>query len=117
MTQNSEHYPEILYFYRQRPGSIMTTFSTRHIDDRIAFMRDIDKFVSDKVLKEEAIDRRKVMQGVYAFLLDHAKYGRALIDSADEDLQESYHRYYSDCLVKFSEASQWGQLVFDCYRK
>jgi len=107
--------PEILYFYRQRPESIMTTFSYRHIDDRIAFMNQIDEFLRNAVLNQEAMDRRNIMQNAYAFQLDHAKYGRVLIKDTAADVQEAYDQYYYESLADFSRTSGWDRLVHDCY--
>jgi glycosyltransferase involved in cell wall biosynthesis len=94
---------QALYFYRIRPGSIMTTISFKHIDDRIAYIRDIDLFVRNRIMPNAGEHRDQVWRESRAFLVGHVAYGNALIDKSDPAGQAIYRAYYNEAICKLAE--------------
>lgn len=102
--------PDILYFYRQRPGSIMRSFSYKHIDDRFSFLGEIDDFFKSHMITVEGIDLHRAVTSVITNMMFHLYYGETLIQDFGMDATPEYENYFETELDRFSVQRSWGEL-------
>lgn len=102
--------PDILYFYRQRPGSIMRSFSYKHIDDRFSFLGEIDDFFKSDIIKVEGIDLHRAVTAATTNMMFHLYYGETLIRDFGLDSTPEYEQYFETELERFSAQRSWGEL-------
>ena len=93
---------DVLYFYRQRPGSIMTTMSEQHVDDRLDFVEQIQHFFHSEILRTPHIDTEKATDDYVDFILKHLRYGYRLFEEACIDRSDPIWACYDQKVQKFT---------------
>jgi hypothetical protein len=88
--------------------------SFKHIDDRIAFIRDIDSFVRNTLLPTVDGNRDEVWNDCRQWLISHARYGDELIRESDRADRARYARYYCERLVELAEDLRWPEVLEVC---
>ena len=108
-----------LYYYRQRPGSNMKTLSKKHIDDRLEFIREIDRFVKDELFLLAHADVYSITNDALSYLLEHIWFGKSLIVASDEENNVDMERYYEEKIRDFTICCNWSALstVYKYYRE
>lgn len=94
-----------LYYYRFRSNSIMSTLSHKHIDDRIIYIQEIDKFIQDNILISSKAGTSKIINDAQSYIQDHIDYGWTLIKKTRDENKTEIASYYDKCL---------SELVIDC---
>jgi len=85
---------DVLYHYRQRDGSIMNSFSRKHIEDRFDFIEQIDIFFRKEILSTPGIDVYKATDDVLDCIMGHLYYGESLIEDFGGESKD-------DCAIQF----------------
>ena len=106
--------PDRLYYYRQRQGSIMSTLSYKHIEDRIEFIRQIDIFLKKYVLSVPATNTAKIEDSAFRYILKQLQYGKTLIQEADIENKRAMQTFYCDQIRQFSITHHWPGLLSIC---
>jgi len=91
-----------LYFYRQRPGSIMKSLTSKHIDDRFYFIGKIEEFVNSTILINQDIDTHKIIDDTVTYILRHLSYGNKLINESALPQRKYLVQYFKASLVDYS---------------
>ena len=99
-----------LYYYRQRPGSIMKRLTKKHIEDRLEFIKQIDRFTKKTILRSSKIDSEKVKNDSLLYILDHLHFGGVLISQMGDGEKGDIEKYYSDLISEFSLENNWPAL-------
>ena len=105
---------EPLYWYRVRPGSIMTTFGQKHIADRIAFIDELLSFFHDEVLVRPHSDRDLLIANARKLLVKHIRYGFTLVRETRPRDRDALLESYARELKALSTADSWQVLLADC---
>lgn len=97
MTSTSDR----LYFYRQRPGSIMLSLTKKHIEDRIYFIKEIVHFVRDHMPITDYSE-----QDLLNLISSHLKFGKNQI-SNDLHNYEELQQLFDARTAELSKENGW----------
>ncbi|RLA40735.1 MAG: hypothetical protein DRR06_17040 [Gammaproteobacteria bacterium] len=98
---------DVLYHYRQRDGSIMNSFSHKHIEDRFDFIEQIDVFFRKDILSTPNIDVYKATDDVLTCIMGHLYYGESLIEDFGGESKNDYAVHFASKLSRFSSTHSW----------
>jgi glycosyltransferase involved in cell wall biosynthesis len=100
-----------LYYYRQRPESIMTSYSQKHIDDRFEFIEQIYAFVKNNILQSQHINVTKIENDSLLFMMNQLLYGKTLLSESKIENREDLEKYYDQKIINFSQENFWPSLL------
>ena len=89
-----------LYYYRFRSNSIMSTLTHKHIDDRIKYIQEIDKFIQNHILASSEENTLNIINDAQLYIHDHISYGRTLIKKAKIESKKEIATYYEKRLCE-----------------
>jgi glycosyltransferase involved in cell wall biosynthesis len=98
---------DVLYHYRQRDGSIMRSFSHKHIEDRFDYIEQIDQFFRNEILSTPGIDVYKATHDALDCIMGHLYYGETLIRDFGGEANSSYVTHFHRELSRFSRSNNW----------
>jgi glycosyltransferase involved in cell wall biosynthesis len=110
---------DVLYNYRLREGSIMRSFSHKHIEDRFDYIRHIDDFFRSELLSTSGINIYKATQDALTCLMEHMYYGETLIKDFGGESSQDYLTHFQRELLRFSIEHKWPDLPtkYEAYAK
>lgn len=101
---------EVAYHYRVRDGSIMNSFSMKHIDDRFYFLKEADNFFKEEILATPGINVYKITHDALNYFIGHLYYGETLIDDFGHENATEYLTCFNSQLLEFSKTHNWPVL-------
>lgn len=99
---------DVLYHYRQRDGSIMRSFSHKHIEDRFDYIEQIDYFFRTEILPTPGIDVYKATHDALDCIIGHLHYGETLIKDFGGESNNHYMEQFQEELLRFSDTRSWS---------
>lgn len=99
-----------LYYYRQRAGSIMNNLSAKHLDDRFAFISEIDTLIKGEIAPLYTPNKAVITDQALMLIVKHLRYGESLIDDGDVADRDQMRKRYEEKIQTFAQTHGWPAL-------